>query len=426
MTAKSSDRTYGDAQHHHPSFDIRSESGTELAGKKIVLCVTGSVAVYKAIELARLLMRHGADVTCVASRAATRLIGPQYLKWATGNDVVTKLTGDLEHIRLADYNRSDQVVVYPATASTIGRLANGTDDGAVVSATLTVALGSGIPILICPAMHESMYENPAVRRNIDFLREQNVEFIQPSITEGKAKVPEPEQILDYILSRTTAPLAGKNILITAGPTVEFIDPVRVITNLSSGRTGVLLAAEFLAAGADVTMVYGPGREEPPGGVNVVRVQTGQEMLDAIKGLECRFDVVIMAAAVSDYAPANRSQAKIASASMREYALNLKRVPKIINVIREIQKDAMLVGFKALADVSRNELVDAGRAILDESGADLVVANDVGRRYQENQNFNNVIVMDRNGTTSESGWQQKESTVRFIRREIEGRMTLQQG
>ena len=150
----------------HPSLDIVSSYGVELSGKKIVLCVAGSVAAYKAIELARLLMRHGADVTCVATSAVTKLIQPEYFKWATGNKVITKLTGELEHIKLADYNQSDLIVVYPATANTLGKLANGIDD-TPVSTVLTVAFGSKIPILMCLAMHASMYENSAVTKNIN-------------------------------------------------------------------------------------------------------------------------------------------------------------------------------------------------------------------------------------------------------------------
>ncbi|MEK6877064.1 MAG: flavoprotein, partial [Thermoproteota archaeon] len=145
----------------HPSFDIVSSEGTELAGKKIVLCISGSVAAYKSIELARLFMRHGADVTCVVSKAATSLIKPSYFKWATGNEVITKLTGDLEHIKIADYKQSDLIVVYPCTANTLGKLANGIDD-TPISTVLSVGFGSKIPIVIALAMHESMYENAAV------------------------------------------------------------------------------------------------------------------------------------------------------------------------------------------------------------------------------------------------------------------------
>lgn len=248
----------------HPSLDIVGTYGTELAGKRIVLCVAGSVAVYKAIELARLLMRHGADVVCVTSEAATKLVKPDYFKWATGNDVITKLTGNLEHIDVADYGRSDMIIVYPGTANTLGKLANGIDD-TPVSTVLTVGFGSGIPIVMALAMHESMYYNKAVKKNIDFLKDK-VDFVSPVMIEGKAKAAEPEDVLEFVLKKFgfSSKLHGKKILMTAGPTVEYIDPVRVISNLSSGKTGVLLASELVSAGAKVTLVYGLGTAEPQG------------------------------------------------------------------------------------------------------------------------------------------------------------------
>ncbi|MEE9241872.1 MAG: flavoprotein, partial [Nitrosopumilaceae archaeon] len=165
----------------HPSLDIVESHGIELSGKKIVLCVAGSVAAYKSIELGRLLMRHGADVTCVASNAATKLIKPDYFKWATGNEVITKLTGNLEHIQLADYKQSDLIIVYPSTANTLGKLANGIDD-TPISTVLTVGFGSKIPIVMALAMHEAMYENAAVLRNIKFLKNK-IDFISPNMIE---------------------------------------------------------------------------------------------------------------------------------------------------------------------------------------------------------------------------------------------------
>ena len=183
----------------HPSLDIVSSNGIELSGKKIVLCIAGSVAAYKAIELARLLMRHGADVTCVASNAVTKLIQPDYFKWATGNKVITKLTGELEHIKLADYNQSDMIIVYPATANTLGKLANGIDD-TPISTVLTVGFGSKIPILMCLAMHASMYENSAVTKNIKFLKNK-IDFLAPQMIEGKAKAAEPEEVLENALKK---------------------------------------------------------------------------------------------------------------------------------------------------------------------------------------------------------------------------------
>jgi len=402
----------------HPSLDIVSSHGTELAGKKIVLCVTGSVAAYKSIELARLLMRHGADVTCVASKAATSLIKPSYFKWATGNEVITKLTGDLEHIKIADYKKSDLIVVYPCTANTLGKLANGIDD-TPISTVLSVGFGSKIPIVVALAMHEAMYENPAVRKNMDFLKNK-VDFVSPQMVEEKAKAAEPEDVLDFVLKKfgSSSKLCGKKVLITAGPTIEYIDPVRVITNQSTGKTGVLLASELVSTGAKVTLIYGPGKELPPKGVKLIRVETSQEMFDAVKKeMKEKFGIVILAAAVSDYVPEKSSSTKIKS-DQNKIILKLKRAPKIIDQIKKIQKNVFLVGFKAETNISKEKMVSESRRKLRESNANLIVANDIGlKKYKKNIDYNNVIVVDLKRTI-QSGWKNKLEIVRFIRREIE--------
>jgi phosphopantothenoylcysteine decarboxylase/phosphopantothenate--cysteine ligase len=406
----------------HPSLDIVGSDGTGLAGKKIVLCISGSVAAYKAIELARLFMRHGADVICVASKAATDLIQPSYFKWATGNQVITKLTGDLEHIKVADYKQSDLIVVYPCTANTLGKLANGIDD-TPISTVLSVGLGSKIPIVIALAMHQAMYKNPAVVKNIEFLRKK-VEFVSPAFVEGKAKAAEPEEILNLVLDRfgSSPVLKGKKVLITAGPTVEHIDPVRVITNQSSGKTGVLLAAEFVSAGSKVTLIYGPGTEAPPKGTRVIRIQTSSEMSDALrKELGQKYDIVILAAAVSDYTPEKPSKAKLNSDLLR-ISLKLKRVPKMINDVKKIQSGVFLVGFKAEAGISKKELIEKAREKLVQSDCDLVIANDIGtKRYRENPDYNNVIAVG-SETATESGWKSKGKVVKFIRNEIENKFS----
>lgn len=407
----------------HPSLDIVGSRGMELSGKKIVLCVAGSVAAYKAIELARLLMRHGADVTCVASNAVTKLVQPAYFKWATGNSVITKLTGDLEHIRLADYNKSDLVLVYPATANTLGKLANGIDD-TPISTVLTVAFGSKIPILMCLAMHASMYENASVKRNVKFLKNK-IEFLQPLLVEGKAKAPEPEDVMNYVFKKfnVTSTLKGKKILITAGPTIEYVDPVRVLTNQSTGKMGVLLASELIAAGAKVFMIYGPGAEEPPKRAKVIRVETSKQMYDAVKKLlEKKFDVIIMAAAVSDYT-LKRSRKKLKS-DMANITIKLKKTPKIIDMVRDYQKEALLVGFKAEADVSKNYLISKSRKKLSESRADVIIANDIGEKYLKDKSKTEVLVVDYKSVSS-SGRKKKEDVVKFIKRDIEKRLQVDQ-
>ncbi len=402
----------------HPSLDIVSSHGMELSGKRIVLCVAGSVAAYKAIELARLLMRHGADVKCVTSNAVTKLIQPEYFKWATGNEVITKLTGELEHIRLADYNQSDLLIVYPATANTLGKLANGIDD-TPISTVLTVGFGSKIPILMCLAMHASMYDNLAIRKNMDYLKNK-IEFLTPKMIEGKAKATEPENVLEYVLLKFgfSSVLKNKKVLMTAGPTIEHIDPVRVITNLSSGRTGVLLASELISAGAKVTFVYGPGDEKPPKGAKVINVISSKEMHSIVKSeLKKKFDIVIMAAAIADYIPIKESKTKIKS-SKSNMNISLKKAPKIIDQIKKYQKNVLLVGFKAETNLTKSKLIKVAEKKLKESSADMIIANDIGSiRYKKNPQNNQVIMVDSEKNIV-SGWTNKEKIAKFIRKQIE--------
>lgn len=410
----------------HPSLDIVESRGTELSGKKIALCVAGSVAAYKAIELARLLMRHGADVTCVASAAATRLVRPDYFRWATGRAAVTKLTGELEHIRLADYGGSDMIVAYPATANTIGKLANGIDD-APVPTVLTVGLGAGIPIVAGLAMHESMYRNAAVGRNVSFLEKRGVEFVSPALEEGKARAPEPEEMLRRVVGRLcgpAGPLRGRRALLTAGPTSEPIDPVRSIVSASTGATGMLLARELVSAGCDVTVVYGPGKEPPPAGARVVPVTTVLEM-DAAVRKEMRgkkFDVVVMAAAAADYTVRSPRAAKIKSAS-RGLTIRLARAPKIIDSVRAAQPGALLVGFKAEAGaVGQRELEKRALARMRRAGADMMVANVVGtRRHAKEPGSSRAAILSGNGKARRTGWIPKAGIAAAIRAEIEARL-----
>jgi phosphopantothenoylcysteine decarboxylase / phosphopantothenate---cysteine ligase len=405
----------------HPSLDIVGSHGVELSERKIVLCIAGSVAAYKAIELARLLMRHGADVTCVTSDAVTKLVQPDYFKWATGNKVITKLTGDLEHIKLADYNSSDLIIVYPATANTLGKLANGIDD-TPISTVLTVGFGSKIPILMSLAMHESMYDNAAVKKNIEFLKNK-IEFMSPQIIEGKAKASEPEDVLEYVLRKFgySSVLKNKKVLLTAGPTVEYIDPVRLITNQSSGKTGVLLASELISSGAKVTLIYGPGTEKPPNGAKIIKISTSEEMFNAVKKeMGKKFDIAIMAAAISDYTPENPSKNKIKSTN-NIIKISLKKTPKIIDHIKKYQKNVFLVGFKAEANISKDKLIALAKKKINESNADMIVANDIGSiRYKKNSESNEVLIIDSHKIIS-SGWMRKEKIAKLIRKEIEKRL-----
>ena len=404
----------------HPSLDIVESYGTELTGKKIVLCVAGSVAAYKSIELARLLMRHGANVKCVMSNASTKLIKPDYMKWATGNNVITKLTGDMEHIDLADYKRSDLLIVYPSTANTLGKLAAGIDD-TPVSTVLTVAFGSKLPIVMGLAMHRSMYENAAVRKNIAFL-EKKIDFVSPNMIEGKAKAPEPEDVLHFILTKfgQSKILKGKKVLMTAGPTIEKIDPIRIITNHSTGKTGVLLASELVSAGAKVTLVYGPGITEPPKGAKIIPVQTVTDMFNEVKKqMKKKFDIVILAAAASDYIPKNQYSKKIKS-TKNSLTIELKKAPKIIDHIKKLQKDVFLIGFKAETNISKKELVVRAKQKLRDSKADMIIANDIGKNYFKDTRYNELLIVD-SETVVAIGRNKKEKIAKLICKNIEKRI-----
>jgi len=378
----------------HPSRDIVGSDGSELADKKIVLCVTGSVAAYRAIDLARLLMRHGADVHAVMTEStASTLLHSEMMKWATGNSVVTKLTGNLEHVMLADYGMSDLIIVYPCTANTLGKMAAGIDDTTVTS-VLSVALGSKIPIIIAPAMHEAMYENIFIRQNVERLRG-HVMFVEPNIEEGKAKVAEPQEMLDAavaIMSR--GPLAGKSVLVTAGSTVEHIDPIRVVTNISSGKMGIAIAKEAERMGAMVTLVYGHGSE--PANGRAVRVDTSEEMFRAVVSeLSSRkYDVAIMAAAVADYAPEKKSVKKI-DTKAGKLELSLVATKKIIDEVKKLSKDTFLVAFKADYNVPDSMLVEKAYKKMQKSGADIIIANDLGRKGSEaGSDMNQVFIIDK--------------------------------
>jgi phosphopantothenoylcysteine decarboxylase/phosphopantothenate--cysteine ligase len=396
----------------HPSKDITGSDGSELAGKKIVLCITGSVAAYRAIDLARLFMRHGADVHAVMSEAtASTLLHPEMMKWATGNDVVTKLTGDLEHVALADYNMSDLIVVYPCTANTIGKMVAGIDDTPVTS-VLSVALGSKIPIIIAPAMHEAMYENRFIQQNVKKLREHGIIFAGPNMEEGKAKVAEPEEVLAIAVNIFKGPLAGKRVLVTAGSTVEYIDPIRVITNTSSGKMGIAIAKEAERMGAQVTLVYGHGTESPDI-ANTVRVDTSEQMRSAVVSeLKKKPDIVVMAAAVADYAPASKSAEKIGTRDGR-LELSLVATKKIVDEVKK-NGNPFLVAFKADYGVSNETLIEKAHAKLKESNADLVVANDIGRAGSKaGSDKNEVFIVDKKKSVTHVPLDSKAAVARKI-------------
>ena len=401
----------------HPSLEITKTYGTELLNKKVILCISGSVAAYKAIELARLLMRYGANVICVMSKTATQLIKSDYLKWATGNNVITKLTGELEHIQIADYKKSDFIVVYPATANIIGKLANGIDDTAL-STILTVGFGAGIPIFISPAMHRSMYNNKAILNNIKFL-EKKIYFILPHVNENKAKIVEPQEVITKILEKfnRTSILKNKNVLITAGSTIEYIDPIKIITNISTGKTGVLLARELIALGANVIIIHGNICEKPPENARSIYVHTTNEMLYAIKKtMKKKIDLVILSAAVSDYKPKTKSKIKIST--KKEIIIKFYKTQKIIDQIKKLQSNVFLVGFKAEANSSKEKLIKKTKKRMITTKADMMIANDIGiKKYKKNSGYNDVIIISKKKIIH-TGWKKKSNIAKIIIKNIE--------
>jgi phosphopantothenoylcysteine decarboxylase / phosphopantothenate---cysteine ligase len=369
----------------HPSKDITASKGRELAGKRIALLVTSSVASFKAPEIARELMRHGADVYAVISPSTEKMIGADLLEWATGNPVVTRLTGKLEHIVLAGKSQGhvDLVLIAPATANTIGKIASGIDDTPVTTVAAT-AIGSRIPVIIAPAMHEPMYDQPLVQDNIQRLKKIGVEFVEPEIIEGKAKLASTEKIVHAVIARLSSgqsrDLEGRRVLVTAGPTMEHIDPVRVITNRSSGKMGTAIAEEVASRGADTTLILGPGTLTPPPNLKTIRIENTSDLLEAVlKELkESKPDIVFAAGAPTDYKPTNVSPKKIKTREKTRVQLELEATPKILDAIRKASPKTFIVAFKTEHNVSNEELIDGAYKILHEKDADLVAANDVGR------------------------------------------------
>lgn len=366
----------------HPSKDIMQTKGTKLKGKRIVLCITGSVAAVQCPEIARQLMRHGAEVFTVMSSMAQKIIHPYLMEWATGNPVVTELTGKIEHVALVGEhaNKADLTLIAPATANTISKIASGIDDTPVTSVA-SIALGSIIPIMVVPAMHESMYRHPILIENIKKLQALGVEFVEPRIEEGKAKIAETEEIVKRVFRKLAEKdMAGLRVLVTAGPTLEYIDPIRVITNKSSGKMGIAIAEEALRRGAEVTLVYGPGTVSPPQDARVVNVETTREMhravISELKSNE--YNVFIAAAAAADFALEKSYDYKVPTCTTPELALKLKPTPKIIDEAKKVSPDTFLVAFKAEYKLSNNELIESAYERLKVSNADLIVANDVGR------------------------------------------------
>ncbi|UCD44426.1 MAG: bifunctional phosphopantothenoylcysteine decarboxylase/phosphopantothenate--cysteine ligase CoaBC [Candidatus Bathyarchaeota archaeon] len=385
----------------HTSKQIIGTKGDSLKGKKIVLCVTGSVAAIKSPEIARELMRFGAEVFTVMTPMAQKIIHPYMMEWSTGNPVVTELTGEIEHVTLGGEhdNRADLVLVAPSTANTIGKAAVAIDDTPVTT-LLTTAIGARIPIIIAPAMHASMYKHPIVVENIGKLESIGVEVLMPRFEEEKAKIPGTEEIVDAVVRKLTTErdLEGLSIVVTGGPTREYIDGFRFISNPSSGKMGVAIAEVALSRGARVTLVHGPGTAVPPPGAKAVPVQGTEDMLEkVVEALkDGKQDVAILSAAAADYKASERKMIKTPS-GLDQWNIELRPLPKVIEQVKKVDPGVFLVGFKAEYDVSDEELIERASKRMGEAEMDIVVANDVAReKVGFEEDTNEVFIIDREG------------------------------
>ncbi len=369
----------------------------ELKGKTVVLGVTGSIAAYKAVELASQLTQAGAQVDVIMTDAATEFIVPLTFRNITGRPVVTKMFElaseySVEHVALAE--AADIVVIAPATADIIARIAVGMADD-MVSCTV---LATKAPVIIAPAMHSSMYQNQVTQDNLAKLKARGFITIGPDYGRlasrgiGLGRLVDVSEILGTIcqvLGRSSD-LAGRRIVVTAGGTQEPVDPVRSLTNRSSGKMGYALAEAARDRGAKVVLVTAPTALLKPVGIDMVNVGTAQEMYEAVKKVVPKADVLVMAAAVADYRPKRVSRSKIKRERASSLTLELERTRDILT---EVKGKFLRVGFAAESE----NLVDNAKAKLEKKRLDMVVANDITAKDSGIGTDNNqVVIIDRKG------------------------------
>jgi phosphopantothenoylcysteine decarboxylase / phosphopantothenate---cysteine ligase len=350
----------------------------------IALGVTGGVGAYKAVEVARGLQKRGHEVVAVMTENATRFVGPVTFEAITRRAVITDqfapgTNSDIEHIALA--STIDLLLIAPATANILGKLANGIADDFLS----TLYLATRAPVLVAPAMNSQMFAHEVVRANLDTLAARGVRFVEPGEGYlacgwiGKGRLAEPDEIVaaaEAVL-RPEGPLRGQRVLVTAGPTYEDLDPVRYVGNRSSGRMGFAIASEAARRGAQVTLVSGPAFLDPPPVHEIVRVRSAAEMHAAVLDRARQIDVVVMAAAVADYAPAERVSQKV-SKDAETLTVVLKRTPDILSDLGRLRSTTgngpVLVGFAA----ETQHVLTSASAKREAKQVDLIVANDVSK------------------------------------------------
>ncbi|MFD0680466.1 MULTISPECIES: bifunctional phosphopantothenoylcysteine decarboxylase/phosphopantothenate--cysteine ligase CoaBC [unclassified Paenibacillus] len=400
-----------------------------LRNKTIVLGVSGGIAAYKAAAICSKLAQAGADVRVIMTESATRFIAPLTFQTLSRHDVIVdtfdeKDAAVVSHIDLAD--RADLVVVAPATANIIGKMAHGLADD-MLSTTL---LATTAPVLVAPAMNVHMYAHPAVQANMETLARRGVLFVEPGTGQlacgyvGKGRLEEPEQIVEAIhrFFMEKGQLRGKKVLVTAGGTVERIDPVRYLTNDSSGKMGYAIAEAARSMGAEVTLVTGKASLPVPEGVKVIHVESAQNMLEAVVERFPDSDIVIKAAAVADYRPAERAMQKIKK-NEQEMTLTLVKNEDILQTIGRMKKHQYLVGFAA--ETERIDEYAMGKLL--KKNCDLLVANDV---TQEGAGFgtdtNVVRLYDKNGLVKSLPIMTKQGVARELLTLIAERTTKGEG
>lgn len=351
-----------------------------LGGKTIVLGVTGSIAAYKAVEIARLLIASGAAVKVAMTEAATRFVTPLTFQVLTGHRVICDALdagedGAIEHVALG--RDADAVLIAPATANTLAEIACGIANDAVTS----IVLATDKPVVVAPSMNCRMYNNEATRANMDVLRRRGYEIVGPAEgwlacgDEGVGRLAEPAVIAEKVIEvlKASAELKGKKILITAGGTREPLDPVRYLGNRSSGRMGFEVAKEAVRRGAEVMLVTGPTSLMPPAGIDVKRVTTAKEMLSAVLDAFDESDALVMAAAVSDFRPFRRAESKIKK-GRETVSVVLEPTADILKEVAARRKNQIIFGFAAETE----RVLEEARRKMREKGLDLIVANDVSR------------------------------------------------
>ena len=387
-----------------------------LKGKTVLLGVTGGIAAYKAAALASALVKQHAAVEVVMTENATQFVTPLTFEQLTGrrtmvNTFDRNFSHQVEHIALAE--RTDLVIVAPATANVCAKLAHGLADDMLT----TTVLACRCPKLIAPAMNTNMYENPVTQDNLALLRRYGWEVIEPASGRlacgavGKGKLPEPEEILQYILRQLAFPhdLIGKKVLVTAGPTQEAIDPVRYLTNHSTGKMGYAIAKMAMLRGADVTLVSGPTAIAPPPFVTVIPVVSAQDMFEAVAAHAPKSDFIFKAAAVADYTPANYSDNKVKK-SDGEMSIPLKRTRDILKYLGENRVPGQVIcGFS----METQNMVENSREKLVKKNVDMICANNLkqsGAGFGVDTNVITVITRDE---TLELPLQSKESAANAI-------------